>query len=245
MLNAIGLEKSFGTQNVLNGVSLSVNEGDVTAIIGPSGSGKSTLLRCLIYLEKIDQGSIIIDERDLVKDGIYAPEREIPLICAKMGMVFQHFNLFPHMNVMDNMITAPMLVKKRSQASCKEQAMQLLNKVGLQDKTEAMPLLLSGGEKQRLAIARALMMEPAILLFDEPTSALDPELTGEVLDTIKSLAAEHMTMLVVTHEMSFAREVAGHIVFMADGEIVEQGPPQTIFTSPTQERTRTFLEKIL
>lgn len=245
MLSAIGLEKSFGKQKVLNGVSLKVNEGDVTAIIGPSGSGKSTLLRCLIYLEKVDNGTILIEDKTLVKDGIYAPEKEIPLICAKMGMVFQHFNLFPHMNVMGNMISAPMLVKKRSQSSCQEQAMRLLQKVGLQDKTEAMPLLLSGGEKQRLAIARALMMEPAILLFDEPTSALDPELTGEVLDTIKSLAAEHMTMIVVTHEMSFAREVAGHIVFMAEGEIVEQGPPQIIFSHPRQERTRTFLEKIL
>jgi len=245
MLSANGLEKSFGKQKVLNGVSLNVNQGDVTAIIGPSGSGKSTLLRCLINLEKVDNGTIIIEDRALVKDGVYAPEKQIPLICVKMGMVFQHFNLFPHMNVMGNMISAPMLVKKRSKTSCEEQAMGLLQKVGLQDKTEAMPLLLSGGEKQRLAIARALMMEPAILLFDEPTSALDPELTGEVLDTIKSLAAEHMTMLVVTHEMSFAREVAGHIVFMADGEIVEQGPPQTIFTKPTQERTRTFLEKIL
>lgn len=245
MLSANGLEKSFGKQKVLNGVSLKVNQGDVTAIIGPSGSGKSTLLRCLIYLEKVDNGTIIIEDKTLVKDGVYAPEKEIPLICVKMGMVFQHFNLFPHMNVMGNMISAPMLVKKRSKPSCEEQAMRLLQKVGLQDKTEAMPLLLSGGEKQRLAIARALMMEPAILLFDEPTSALDPELTGEVLDTIKSLAAEHMTMVVVTHEMSFAREVAGHIVFMADGEIVEQGPPQTIFTKPVQERTRTFLEKVL
>ena len=250
MLNAHNIHKAFGSLQVLKGVSLSIEKGEVIAIIGPSGSGKSTFLRCLNRLESIDQGTISIENETLVSSlpsGAchYAPEPEIRRICGKMGMVFQHFNLFPHLTVLQNIIEAPLTVKgvKREQIIPKAEA--LLRKVGLLDKCASYPSKLSGGQKQRVAIARALAMEPDIMLFDEPTSALDPELTGEVLRTMRELAEEHMTMLVVTHEMAFAREVASRAIFMDGGEILESRPAKALFAAPEHVRTRAFLENML
>lgn len=248
MVAARDIHKSFGSLEVLKGVSLSLRKGDVTAVIGPSGSGKSTLLRCLNHLEVIDNGTIEIEGEALAStsaSGVhYAKGAELRRICGKMGMVFQSFNLFPHLTVLQNLIEAPVTVKGLSKDSIVPVAEDLLRKVGLFDKRDSYPSRLSGGQKQRVAIARALAMSPDIMLFDEPTSALDPELTGEVLRTMRQLADEHMTMLVVTHEMGFAREVANHVVFMDGGKVVEEGAPQQMFSAPVHARTREFLTRV-
>ncbi len=250
MIQAERLHKRFGTQEVLRGVSLTLEKGEVIAVIGPSGSGKSTLLRCLNHLESIDAGRIVIEGDVLASTDDkgrchYPPEAEIRRICARMGMVFQHFNLFPHLSVLDNILAAPMRVKGLKRAAALPMAEALLRKVGMLDKCDAYPSRLSGGQKQRVAIARALAMEPDIMLFDEPTSALDPELTGEVLRTMRALAEEHTTMLVVTHEMGFAREVASRVVFIDGGEIIESAPPAELFSRPRHSRTRAFLDSML
>jgi len=250
MLQAQGIYKRFGALEVLKGVSLDIARGEVVAVIGPSGSGKSTFLRCLNHLETIDRGAIAIEGESLVSsdaDGAchYVPAADIRRICGKMGMVFQHFNLFPHLTVLQNIIEAPITVKGMTRDAILPKAEVLLRKVGLLDKRDAYPSRLSGGQKQRVAIARALAMEPDLMLFDEPTSALDPELTGEVLRTMRELAEEHMTMLVVTHEMAFAREVASRVVFMDGGEILESRPSRELFASPEHPRTRAFLENML
>lgn len=242
--------KSFGQLAVLKGISLSVERGEVVAIIGPSGSGKSTLLRCLNRLETLDQGLIEIEGETLAANGadgrsVYAPEPQARTICRKMGMVFQSFNLFPHLTVLENLIEAPQVVKGALRGEIEPAAAELLRKVGLFDKRDSYPSRLSGGQKQRVAIARALAMNPDIMLFDEPTSALDPELTGEVLKVMRQLAEERMTMLVVTHEMAFAREVANRVIFMDDGEIVEAGTPGEIFSNPSHPRTQAFLNSML
>lgn len=250
MIHLNDIRKSFGSLEVLKGIDLEVTQGEVVAIIGPSGSGKSTLLRCLNRLETIDRGIIEIEGETLASEGTdgrcrYAPEEKARQICHKMGMVFQQFNLFPHMTVLDNVVEAPMVVKGVKKETIIPEAEELLRKVGLFEKRDSYPSRLSGGQKQRVAIARALAMKPDIMLFDEPTSALDPELTGEVLKAMRQLAQEHMTMLVVTHEMAFAREVAHRVIFMDNGEIVEQGTPDQIFTSPKQARTQAFLNSML
>jgi len=242
--------KSFAQTEVLHNVSLSVQKGEVVAVIGPSGSGKSTLLRCLSRLEVIDRGSISVGGEVLAADSPggksqYAAENEARRICRKMGMVFQHFNLFPHLTVLENVIEAPQVVQGLSREAIIPEAELLLRKVGLLEKKDAYPSRLSGGQKQRVAIARALAMKPDIMLFDEPTSALDPELTGEVLKAMRQLAEEHMTMVVVTHEMAFAREVAHRVIFMDKGEIVEEGAPQLLFNSPQHPRTQAFLNSAL
>lgn len=238
------LDKSFGDNHVLKDISFEVDRGDVVAIIGSSGSGKSTLLRCLIDLEKADGGTVTMEGHDLVADGQYAAPAEIRQIIGKMGMVFQHFNLFPHLTVRENLELAPKVVHKEKGETMDIRCGEYLGKVGLTDKIDAMPSTLSGGEKQRVAIARALMMNPDILLFDEPTSALDPELTGEVLNVMQELAKEHMTMVVVTHEMGFARCAANKVLFMDDGIILEEGPPEAIFEFPKNQRTKEFLQTI-
>ena len=240
-----GLQKSFGRLQVLKDISFQVEQGDCVAIIGPSGSGKSTLLRCLIELETADGGSIRIHGQPLVERGIYAPAAKTRPIIARMGMVFQQFNLYPHLNVVDNLELAPKLVKGLRGAELRGRSLELLGKVGLAEKESSFPGQLSGGQQQRVAIARALMMEPEILLFDEPTSALDPELTGEVLSVMKDLARERMTMVVVTHEMGFARDAANRVLFMHDGCILEEGSPERIFSNPKKERTRAFLQSVL
>jgi len=250
MIHALDIHKRFGAVEVLRGVSLDVGKGEVLAIIGPSGSGKSTFLRCLNHLETIDRGRIDIEGETLVGPHEatlcrYVADAELRRICRKMGMVFQHFNLFPHLTVLQNIIEAPLTVKGLRRQEVLAKADELLRKVGLLDKRDSYPARLSGGQKQRVAIARALAMEPDIMLFDEPTSALDPELTGEVLRTIRELAEEHMTMLVVTHEMAFAREVASRVVFMDGGEIVEARPAKELFAAPEHPRTRAFLENML
>ncbi|WP_312755476.1 amino acid ABC transporter ATP-binding protein [Rummeliibacillus suwonensis] len=239
------LKKSFGNLDVLKQITFDVNKNDVVAVIGPSGSGKSTMLRSLVHLEKIDGGSIMVAGDNLVKNGVYSKPQEIRRVTSRMGMVFQHFNLFPHLTVKDNLEMAPRLVKKESARELSSRSMVLLEKVGLADKASAYPANLSGGQKQRVAIARALMMNPDIMLFDEPTSALDPELTGEVLQVMKDLAEEHMTMIVVTHEMGFAREVANRVLFMDNGEILESGTPQELFDHPKFDRTKAFLKRSL
>lgn len=244
ILEIKGLRKSFGSVEVLRGIDMDVETGEVTAVIGSSGSGKSTMLRCLINLERLDGGTVRVDGEDMVKDGVYVPDKKLHEICGRMGMVFQHFNLFPHMTVLENLVCAPLLVKKENRASAAERAKKLLSRVGLSDRADYYPGKLSGGQKQRVAIARALMMEPRIMLFDEPTSALDPELTGEVLEVMKQLAADHMTMLIVTHEMWFAKEVADRVVFMDNGEVLEAGSPAELFDNPKNERTRAFLSKL-
>jgi len=250
MIRATDLHKHFGQLEVLKGVTFEVAPGEVVAIIGSSGSGKSTLLRCLIHLETIHRGTIEIEGETLVATDAhghcrYVADAEIRRICGKMGMVFQHFNLFPHLTVLENVIEAPMLVKglKRDEITPKAEA--LLKKVGLFEKRHSYPSQLSGGQKQRVAIARALAMEPDIMLFDEPTSALDPELTGEVLRTMRELADEHMTMVVVTHEMGFAREVANRVVFMDGGQIIESRPAREFFAAPEHPRSKAFLESML
>ena len=250
MIRAVDVHKHFGPVEVLKGVSLEVGKGEVIAIIGPSGSGKSTFLRCLIHLETVHRGTIAIEGEALVSTDAsghcrYAPESDIRRICGKMGMVFQHFNLFPHLTVLQNIIEAPMTVKGMRREVIVPTAEALLKKVGLLDKRDSYPSRLSGGQKQRVAIARALAMEPDIMLFDEPTSALDPELTGEVLRTMRELAEEHMTMVVVTHEMAFAREVASRVIFMDGGLIVEARPARELFAAPAHPRTQAFLENML
>lgn len=245
MLKVENIEKSFGKLKVLKGVSFELNHGDVIAMIGSSGSGKSTVLRCLIDLEKVDKGSIYIEDEPMVIDGKYEKSETISSLTSKMGMVFQHFNLFPHLTVRENLELAPKLVKKENIDEVREKSEFYLKKVGLIDKSDSYPKELSGGQKQRVAIARALMMNPDVLLFDEPTSALDPELTVEVLDTMKQLARDRMTMVVVTHEMEFAREVADNVMFMDDGMILECGSPEEIFSNPKYDRTKEFLNSIL
>lgn len=250
MISAQAIHKAFGGNEVLRGVSLDLQRGEVVAVIGPSGSGKSTFLRCLNHLETIDRGTILIEGQTLVRSdesgkAHYAAESEIRRIGRKMGMVFQNFNLFPHLTVLENIIQAPMLVKKIARNDIIPKAEALLKKVGLLEKRDAYPNRLSGGQKQRVAIARALAMDPDILLFDEPTSALDPELTGEVLRTMRELAEDRMTMLVVTHEMGFAREVANRVIFMDGGHIVEQAQAETFFAQPQHERTQAFLQNML
>ncbi|MGG3887663.1 amino acid ABC transporter ATP-binding protein [Metabacillus fastidiosus] len=245
IIEVSNLKKSYDTLEVLKQITFNVNKNDVIAVIGPSGSGKSTMLRSLAHLEEINGGSICISGDYLVKDGVYPRQQEIKQITAKMGMVFQHFNLFPHLTVKQNLELAPKLVKKESPASLEKRSVELLAKIGLADRASAYPNKLSGGQKQRVAIARALMMNPEILLFDEPTSALDPELTGEVLQVMKELAEEQMTMIVVTHEMGFAKEVANKVVFMDNGEIVESGHPDELFNNPQFERTKAFLSRSL
>ena len=244
MLSATGIHKGFDGLGVLRGIDLNVEKGEVVALIGPSGSGKSTLLRCLNQLETVDSGTIILDDITLCRTRggklTYADPATLRRITLKMGMVFQSYNLFPHMSVMQNLTDAPMRVKRLSRAQATERARELLAKVGLSDKADQYPYQLSGGQQQRVAIARALCKDPEILCFDEPTSALDPELTQEVLGVMRELASERMTMLVVTHEMSFARDVADRVVFMEDGLIVEEGPPEQVFHS-ANPRTRQFV----
>ncbi|MGO3050945.1 glutamine ABC transporter ATP-binding protein [Staphylococcus casei] len=240
MINIKKLYKSFGKNEVLKGIDLTVKQGEVVAIIGPSGSGKSTLLRCMNLLETPTSGDVIFKENKL-----NGKNTELEKLRQQMGMVFQNFNLFPHKKVIDNVILAPSLLKKDSTTNLKNEARGLLKKVGLEDKADAYPAQLSGGQKQRVAIARALAMNPEVLLFDEPTSALDPEVVGDVLKVMKDLAKEGMTMVVVTHEMNFARDVSDKVVFMADGVIVESGTPQEIFDNQQHERTKNFLSRVL
>lgn len=247
MLKVENLRKCFDGKQVLSDISFEINKGEVIAVIGPSGSGKSTMLRCLNYLEKIDGGSIVVEGDVMVKTEnkgvIYPAEKELRKIKQRLGLVFQNFNLFPHLSVLQNITEAPINVANIPKDEAQMTALELLDKMGLSDKAHAYPHQLSGGQSQRVAIARALAMKPDILFFDEPTSALDPELTGEVLKVIRLLAAEHMTMVVVTHEMNFAREVADRIVLMDNGQIVEDGSPEELFNNPKNERTRSFLKK--
>ncbi|GGO22053.1 polar amino acid transport system ATP-binding protein [Micromonospora luteifusca] len=250
MVRAEGVRKSFGRVEVLKGISLEVARGEVTCVIGPSGSGKSTFLRCINHLEKIQAGRIWIDGdligyRQVGEKLHELRDREVCRQRAEVGMVFQQWNLFPHLTVLGNCLEAAVRVKKDSRQLATERAQRLLERVGLAHKADSYPSQLSGGQQQRVAIARALMMEPKLMLFDEPTSALDPELVGEVLDVMKSLAAEGMTMVVVTHEMGFAREVADTVVFMDDGVVVEYGDPQQVLARPQNGRTQSFLSKVL
>ena len=234
------LRKCFGDLEVLRDISTEIHEGEVVVILGPSGSGKSTFLRCLNKLETTTAGSIVID-------GVNISEKKVNMnkVRENIGMVFQHFNLFPHLTVRDNITLAPTQLKLMNKAEADQKALELLGRVGLSDKADVYPGQLSGGQKQRVAIARSLAMNPDIMLFDEPTSALDPEMVGEVLEVMKQLAADGMTMVVVTHEMGFAREVADRVIFMDDGYIVEQGTPEEVFGNPREERTRSFLDKVL
>ncbi|NLW55143.1 MAG: amino acid ABC transporter ATP-binding protein [Firmicutes bacterium] len=241
MIETRNLHKHFGRLHVLKGVSVQIKQGEVICVIGPSGSGKSTFLRCLNFLEESTSGQIFIDGQEITNKK----ETDINKVRAEVGMVFQQFNLFPHMNVLDNICLAPVKVRNLPRAEAEERARALLKKVGLLDKAEAFPDNLSGGQQQRVAIARALAMQPKVMLFDEPTSALDPEMINEVLDVMKDLGREGMTMVVVTHEMGFAREVADRVLFMDDGVIVEENSPLELFTSPVNERTKMFLSKIL
>ncbi|APC49280.1 amino acid ABC transporter ATP-binding protein [Virgibacillus halodenitrificans] len=240
MIEIKNLHKKFGDLEVLKGIDCFIKQQEVVCVIGPSGSGKSTFLRCLNLLEEVTEGDVIIDGSNLV-----APQTDINKIRTEVGMVFQQFNLFPHKSVLENIMLAPKKVRKISHEEAKKRALGLLDKVGLNDKATMYPGQLSGGQQQRVAIARALAMEPKIMLFDEPTSALDPELVGEVLEVMKQLAHEGMTMVVVTHEMGFAREVGDRVLFMDGGVIVEEGDPEQIFNQPQSERTQDFLNKIL
>ncbi|WP_322906648.1 amino acid ABC transporter ATP-binding protein [Paenibacillus campi] len=239
-IKVTNLKKSFGSNEVLKDINMQVEEGEVVCVIGPSGSGKSTLLRCMNKLEEITAGEVLVDDYN-ISDS----RTDINKVRENIGMVFQHFNLFPHMSVLKNITFAPVELKKQSAAEARKTALQLLERVGLSDKADAFPGSLSGGQKQRVAIARALAMNPDIMLFDEPTSALDPEMVGEVLGVMKDLASEGMTMMIVTHEMGFAREVADRVIFMDGGYIVEEGSPEQVFGSPKHERTISFLEKVL
>ncbi|NHC19119.1 MULTISPECIES: amino acid ABC transporter ATP-binding protein [Bacillaceae] len=243
IIEVSNLKKSYGNLEVLKQITFDVEKNDVVAVIGPSGSGKSTMLRSLVHLEEINGGSIRVSDDYLVKDGFYSKPQDIKQITAKMGMVFQHFNLFPHLTVKGNLEMAPRLVKKEAAAVIRKRSTDLLEKIGLSNHADAYPANLSGGQKQRVAIARALMMNPDILLFDEPTSALDPELTAEVLQVMNTLAEEHMTMIVVTHEMEFAKEVANRVIFMDNGEIIESGHPTDVLINPQFERTKAFLQR--
>lgn len=240
MIEVKNLDMSYGKLHVLKGVSLNVQKGEKIAIIGPSGSGKSTFLRCLNLLETPDSGNIIFEGTDITAKGT-----DINKIRQKMNMVFQHFNLFPHLTVMQNITLAPLTLKIQTKEEAEENAMKLLQRIGLADKANAYPSSLSGGQKQRIAIVRSLAMKPDLILFDEPTSALDPEMVGEVLQLMKDLAHEGMTMLVVTHEMAFAREVATRVLFMDDGNIEEQGTPEEVFDNPKSERLQSFLKAVL
>ncbi|MEW8972352.1 MAG: amino acid ABC transporter ATP-binding protein [Mesobacillus sp.] len=240
MIKVANLQKSFGSHKVLNGINVEVLPQEVVVVIGPSGSGKSTFLRCINLLETITDGHVLIKDIDITDKG-----SDINKVREEVGMVFQHFNLFPHKTVIENIMLAPLKVRGVSGQQAREKGMELLKKVGLEDKAEAYPDSLSGGQKQRVAIARALAMEPKIMLFDEPTSALDPEMVGEVLEVIKQLAREGMTMVVVTHEMGFAREVGDRVIFMDGGLIVEENKPGEIFENPQHERTKAFLSKVL
>jgi polar amino acid transport system ATP-binding protein len=250
MVRATQVRKQFGRLEVLRGIDLTVERGDVLCLIGPSGSGKSTFLRCINHLEKIDGGELSVDGElvgyRLSGNRLYElRDREVCGKRSEIGMVFQRFNLFPHMSVLDNVISGPVRVKHESASVAKERARVLLERVGLADKVKSYPNQLSGGQQQRVAIARALAMEPKLMLFDEPTSALDPELVGDVLDVMRSLANDGMTMIVVTHEMGFAREVGDTVVFMDGGVVVESGDPKVVLTSPQHERTKAFLSKVL
>lgn len=234
------LKKSFGEVEVLKGITKTIDKGEVVVIVGPSGSGKSTFLRCLNMLEDVTSGEVFLDG-----EKINDHKTDINRIRQKMGMVFQHFNLFPHFTILENITYAPVKLKKLSKHEANDVAMNLLKRVGLEDKADNYPIQLSGGQKQRVAIARALAMNPEIMLFDEPTSALDPEMIGEVLDVMKNLAKDGMTMIIVTHEMGFAREVASRVMFIDGGYVVEDGTPEEVFNNPQHERTRGFLSKIL
>lgn len=240
MLEVKKLKKKFGKNEVLKGIDLKIEKGDRVAIIGPSGCGKSTFLRCLNMIEPPTSGKILFEEKNLTD-----PSTNLYLVREKIGMVFQQFNLFPHKTVLDNLMIAPIKVKSVSAQAARGKALELLSKVGLQDKADVYPSSLSGGQKQRIAIARALAMEPEVMLFDEPTSALDPEMVGEVLNVMKDLAKDGMTMVVVTHEMGFAKEVGDRILFMDNGVIMEQGTPEEIFNNPKNSRTIDFLSKVL
>ena len=233
------LKNAFGTNQVLDGITTDICQGEVVAVIGPSGSGKSTFLRCLNRLEEPDGGEIDIEGTDLL-----SPHTDINEMRQRIGMVFQHFNLFPHKTILENVTLAPIKLKKMPQKEAEDAALDLLRRVGIEDKASVYPSTLSGGQKQRVAIARSLAMNPQVMLFDEPTSALDPEMVGEVLDVMKNLAKEGMTMVVVTHEMGFAKEVANRVLFMADGVILEEGTPEEIFEHPQHERTKAFIKAI-
>ncbi len=235
-----GLKKSFGDLDVLNGIDTTISQGEVVCVIGPSGSGKSTFLRCLNKLEDITGGKVVVDEYDLTDKKV-----DLDKVRQHIGMVFQHFNLFPHMTVIDNVTMAPLLTKKMDKAAAEKKALELLDQVGLKEKAHVKPSTLSGGQKQRVAIARALAMNPSIMLFDEATSALDPEMVGDVLEVLRELAAGGMTMVVVTHEMGFAREVASRVLFMDGGKIVEDAPPAELFDNPKHPRLQEFLSKVL
>ena len=250
MLQAIDIRKKYGDNEILKGVTVRVDKGEVVAVIGRSGSGKSTLLRCLNHLETIDSGEIRIDGQAMVTTGAdgaarYRTEKDLRGLCLKMGLVFQDYNLFPHYTVLRNIVAPQQLVLHRSRQEAEQKAMLLLEKVGLADKAGAYPAQLSGGQKQRIAIVRSLAMDPDIILFDEPTSALDPEMVGEVLAVMQELAEDGMTMVVVTHEMGFAREVANRVMFINDGVIQEEGTPQEIFGNPKSQRLQEFLSKVL
>ena len=240
ILETKGLKKDFGDVSVLKGIDVKIKKGEVVVVIGPSGSGKSTFLRCLNLLEEATDGQVIFEGTDITDKSV-----DINIHRRKMGMVFQHFNLFPHMTVLRNMTLAPMKLLKTPKETAEKEAKELLKRVGLADRAYSYPSQLSGGQKQRIAIVRALAMKPEVMLFDEPTSALDPEMVGEVLDVMKALAKDGMTMVVVTHEMGFAREVADRVLFMDEGVIAEQGTPKEIFENPQKERTRSFLRKVL
>ncbi|EAF1855641.1 amino acid ABC transporter ATP-binding protein [Listeria monocytogenes] len=239
-LKVTGLKKSFGANEVLKGIDIEVKEGEVVCVIGPSGSGKSTFLRCMNNLEEITAGDVVVDDFNITDKKV-----DINKVRENIGMVFQHFNLFPHLSVLENITLAPVELKKMNKEAAKSNALRLLEQVGLREKAEEFPNQLSGGQKQRVAIARALAMDPDIMLFDEPTSALDPEMVGEVLGVMKELAKDGMTMMIVTHEMGFAREVGDRVIFMDGGYIVEEGKPAEIFDNPTNERTISFLDKVL
>ena len=240
MIKVVNLKKQFGDNVVLKDISVTVTPGEAISVIGPSGSGKSTFLRCINGLEEITDGHIYVDELDIAD-----PKVNIDTLRERVGMVFQSFNLFPHLSVTDNITLAPITLNKMSKADANKKAIELLKKVGLEDKAEVFPSSLSGGQKQRVAIARALAMDPEAILFDEPTSALDPEMVGEVLQVMKDLASEGMTMIVVTHKMGFAKEVCDRVIFMADGEIVEESSPEEMFSNPKNERTKNFLNMVL
>ncbi len=240
LIETKGLQKSFGDNHVLKGVDLQIHQGEALAIIGPSGGGKSTFLRCLNLLEEPDGGDVIFEGQKINQKGT-----DVDKYRQKMGMVFQHFNVFPHMTVKENITLAPVLLKKKTPAEADQKALYLLDRIGLLDKKDEYPRKLSGGQKQRLAIVRALAMEPDVMLFDEPTSALDPEMVGEVLSVIRTLVKDGMTTVIVTHEMGFAREVSDRIIFISDGQIVEQGTPSELLEHPKEQRTRDFLSKVL
>ncbi|WP_279235182.1 amino acid ABC transporter ATP-binding protein [Acetobacterium paludosum] len=250
MVKLVNVRKSFGNLEVLKGVDLEIQPGEVVCIIGASGSGKSTMLRCLNHLERITDGEIYIegelaDKRENNKDLMKIDPVKVQTLCTDLGMVFQNFNLFPHLSVIDNVTIAPIIVKKADKNEIEKIALDLLKEVGLSDKKDEYPSRLSGGQQQRVAIARALAMDPKIMMFDEPTSALDPELVGEVLGTMRHLAEKGMTMIIVTHEIGFAREVADRVIFMDQGVICEQGTPEDVILNPKEERTKSFLNKIL